>query len=55
MSINNKDKKAFIDSIIENKEILTFTMRDMYESLKNIRKDFYEEVTTDEVLLQHGI
>ena len=30
----NKDKKAFIDSIIENKEILTFTMRDMYESLK---------------------
>lgn len=51
MSITNKDKKAFIDSIIENKEILTFTMRDMYESLKNIRKDFYEEVTTDEVLL----
>lgn len=47
----NKDKKAFIDSIIENKEILTFTMRDMYESLKNIRKDFYEEITTDEVLL----
>lgn len=51
MSITNKDKKAFIDSIIENKEILTFTMRDMYESLKNIRNDFYEEVTTDEVLL----
>ena len=51
MSITNKDKKAFIDSIIENEEILTFTMRDMYESLKNIRKDFYEEVTTDEVLL----
>lgn len=51
MSITNKDKKAFIDYIIENKEILTFTMRDMYESLKNIRKDFYEEVTTDEVLL----
>ena len=49
----NNDKKAFIDSIIENKEILTFTMRDMYEFLKNIRKDkdFYEEVTTDEVLL----
>ena len=57
MSITNKDKKAFIDSIIENKEILTFTMRDMYEFLKSIRKDkdFYEEVTTDEVLLQHGI
>lgn len=51
MSITNKDKKAFIDSIIENKEILTFTIRDMYESLKNIRNDFYEEVTTDEVLL----
>ena len=34
MSINNKDKKAFIDSIIENYEILTFTMRDMYEFLK---------------------
>lgn len=47
----NKDKKAFIDSIIENKEILTFTVRDMYESLKNIRKDFYEEITTDEALL----
>lgn len=47
----NKDKKAFIDSIIENHEILTFTMRDMYESLKNIRKDFYEEITTDEALL----
>ena len=47
----NKDKKAFIDSIIENKEILTFTMRDMYETLKSIRKDFYKEVTTDEVLL----
>ena len=30
----NKDKKAFIDSIIENEKILTFTMRDMYESLK---------------------
>ena len=57
MSITNKDKKAFINSIIENKEILTFTMRDMYEFLKNIRKDkdFYEEVTTDEVLLQHVI
>lgn len=47
----NKDKKAFIDSIIENKDILTFTLRDMYETLKSIRKDFYEEVTTDEVLL----
>ena len=47
----NKDKKAFIDSIIENKEILTFTLRDMYESLKSMRSDFYEEVTTDEVLL----
>ena len=47
----NKDKKAFIDSIIENKEILTFTLRDMYEALKNMRRDFYDEVTTDEVLL----
>lgn len=47
----NKDKKAFIDSVIDNKEILAFTMRDMYESLKSNRKDFYEEVTTDEVLL----
>lgn len=47
----NKDKKAFIDSIIENKEILTFTLRDMYEALKSMRSDFYDEVTTDEVLL----
>jgi hypothetical protein len=47
----NKDKKAFVDSIIENKDILTFTLRDMYESLKSMRSDFYEVVTTDEVLL----